>query len=79
MEEIKLTDAKNHFSELIARAGKGESFTITKHGSPFAQLIPVHSPSTESIRQTFKELDKLSEKNSLDGLNVRDLIEEGRY
>ncbi len=78
MEQVGLFEAKTHLSELIIRVGNGESFTITKHGSPIAQLIPVRSPSAEMICQAFKELDNLCEKNSLGGLKVQDLIAEGR-
>lgn len=51
MQQIGLYEAKNRLSELIARVGNGESFTITKHGNPIAQLIPArgvgrrHPPS----------------------------------
>ncbi len=78
MEEIGLYDAKTHWSEIINRVGKGESFTITKHGYPVAQLTPVRPASSEAVKQAFKELDNLREKNSLGGLRIRDLIDEGR-
>ncbi len=33
-------EAKTRFSELIARAEKGESFLVTKNGRPVAQIVP---------------------------------------
>ena len=33
-------EAKTKFSELIARAEKGESFVITKNGRPVARIMP---------------------------------------
>lgn len=78
MQEIGIYEAKTHWTELISRVGQGESFTITQNGSPIAQLTPLHPKSTDAIRQAFNELDILREKNSLGGLKIRDLIDEGR-
>ena len=33
-------EAKTKFSELIARAEKGESFVVTKNGRPVAEIMP---------------------------------------
>jgi len=33
-------EAKTRFSELIARAEKGESFLVTKNGRPVARIVP---------------------------------------
>ena len=33
-------EAKTKFSELIARAEKGESFVVTKNGKPVARITP---------------------------------------
>lgn len=33
-------DAKTHFSRLLARVARGESVTITRHGTPIARLVP---------------------------------------
>jgi prevent-host-death family protein len=34
-------EAKTRFSELVARAEKGESFLVTKNGRPVARIGPV--------------------------------------
>ena len=33
-------EAKNKFSELLERVGRGAEFTITKHDRPVARLVP---------------------------------------
>lgn len=38
--KIGAYEAKTKFSELIARAEKGESFTVTKNGRPVARIEP---------------------------------------
>lgn len=38
--EVGAYEAKTKFSELIARAEKGESFVVTKNGRPVARIGP---------------------------------------
>ena len=50
MTTHSVAQARNHLSELIDRAMKGEDVVITRHGHPVAQLRPVASqgrPMTE--------------------------------
>ena len=41
MEMVGACDAKTHLLQLLARVARGERLTITQHGKPVAQLIPV--------------------------------------
>ena len=41
-------EAKTKFSELIARAEKGESFVVTKNGRPVAEIKPVRQFDREA-------------------------------
>ena len=41
MTEVGAYEAKTKFSELIARAEKGESFVVTKNGRPVARISPI--------------------------------------
>jgi prevent-host-death family protein len=43
-------EAKTRFSELVARAEKGESFVVTKHGREVARIEPPSSSTSESAR-----------------------------
>jgi prevent-host-death family protein len=43
-------EAKTKFSELIARAEKGESFLITKNGRPVARITPTQAFDREKAR-----------------------------
>jgi prevent-host-death family protein len=72
-------EAKTHFSELLERAAGGEEITITRHGNPVARLVPIQTRnSTESRRQSIEEMRLLAARTDLAGLNVKDLIAEGR-
>jgi prevent-host-death family protein len=44
-------EAKTKFSELIARAEKGESFVVTKNGRPVAEIKPVRQFDREAARR----------------------------
>ena len=41
METIGVYEAKTHLAQLLERVENGERLTITRHGKPVAQLIPV--------------------------------------
>ncbi len=43
-------EAKTHFSELLEKVRRGQSFVVTKRGEPVAELGPVSAPSS---RPTF--------------------------
>ena len=72
-------DAKTHFSQLLDKVESGEEITITKHGNPVARLVPVKQASTaEERRVAIERWMQTSQKLSLGGLKIRDLINEGR-
>jgi prevent-host-death family protein len=76
---IDVNDASIHLSELLERVAAGEEFTITRHGAPVARLIPVNNPSTpEERRRAIERMLEISERCSLGGLKIKDLINEGR-
>jgi prevent-host-death family protein len=49
-------EAKTKFSELIARAEKGESFVVTKNGRPVARIAPMVEFDREKARRAAAEL-----------------------
>ena len=71
-------EAKNKFSELLLRVGRGEEFTITKHDRPVAMLVPASAPAAAERKRATADLRALRKHYSLKGLVVRNLIEEGR-
>jgi prevent-host-death family protein len=78
VESIGAYEAKTHLSELLDRVARGESITITKHGMPVATLGPAHQGPTRSAAELVEQLRRLRKGVRLDGLTVRDLIDEGR-
>jgi prevent-host-death family protein len=71
-------EAKNKFSELLERVGRGAEFTITKHDRPVARLVPALPKARDQRKMTTAELRVLRTRYSLKGLSGRALIEAGR-
>ncbi len=79
MQNIGAYEAKTHLPKLIERVMKGERITITKHGVPVAVLqSPPDTANKSDIRNTIDELREFRKKCRLDGLSIRELIDEGR-
>jgi prevent-host-death family protein len=72
-------DAKTHFSELLEKVESGQVITITRHGTPVARLVPLEKISTpQERREAISRWLQSSQRPSLGGLKIRDLIHEGR-
>lgn len=77
METVGAFEAKTHLSKLLDRVAKGERILIERHGKPVAILQPVDS-AKRPISETIEEIRRFREHHRLDGLSIRELIEEGR-
>lgn len=78
MERIGTHEAKTRLSELLAKVRKGQEFLITNRGEPVAKLLPASKPDHDQIRRAIKEIREIQSRNRLDGLKIRDMIDEGR-
>ena len=78
MSEIGVFEAKTHLPNLLQRVQAGERFIITRHNRPVAELIPYRPRDSEKIREAIAALKSFQKTHSLNGLSVRELIEEGR-
>jgi len=76
MRTVGVYEAKTHLASLLDDVERGETITITRHGQPIAELVPLRAPRTaEDYRRAFRELRK---GVRLNGPSIRELIEEGR-
>jgi prevent-host-death family protein len=76
--EIGAYEVKTHLPKLLARVARGERFIITRHGLPVAELGPLSKRSSDDIQAAIEGLKAFQAKHQLDGLSIRELIEEGR-
>jgi prevent-host-death family protein len=78
METIGSFEVKTHLSGLLRRVEKGESFTITRNGLPIARLVPVGEKATPDLQQILAETRAFRKAHPLNGLSIKELIDEGR-
>jgi len=71
-------EAKTHLSQLLDRVAQGERITILKHGVPVAILQPVDRARKMPVSEVIAQLREFRDRHSLDGLSIREMIEEGR-
>ena len=78
MTTIGAYEAKTRFAKLIERVERGERIVITRHGVPVAVLHPVEETPAAPPEQVIAALKAFRRGRRLDGLSVREMIEEGR-
>ena len=77
--QIGTFEAKNKLSELLDRVERGEEIVITRRGRAVARLIPAEGGFDKSkARQAAAGLLEASRGVRLDGLSLKELIEDGR-
>ncbi len=69
-------EAKTRLSELLQKVIRGEVIEITKHGVPVAHVVPVNR--TAGVGGVIDELRSFRKGKRLDGIQLKDLISEGR-
>ncbi|MDR2896271.1 MAG: type II toxin-antitoxin system prevent-host-death family antitoxin [Propionibacteriaceae bacterium] len=75
---IAAYEAKTHFSELLERATNGETITVSRHGTPVAQLGPITGPQPDEAKDAVATIRQLRSPLTLGGLSINDLKNEGR-
>ena len=80
--EVSTLEAKKRLSALLAEVERGVEVTITRRGVPVARLVPA-GPGFDRDRARraaagLREA-KASRSVRLDGLRLKDLVDEGRW
>lgn len=78
MRRIGSYEAKTHLPRLLDEVARGETITITKHGVPVAVLAPAAVGSAVGVREAIAALRAFRARHGLDGVTLRELIDEGR-
>lgn len=78
MDAVGLFEAKTRLSALVDRVARGEEITITKHGTPVAVLVPAGNIRRRDPGKVAERIRTLRKGVRLEGLSIRQLIEEGR-
>lgn len=78
MSTVGAYQAKTHLPALLDRVSAGEQITITRHGVPVARLVPLGEKSRADVQKTIEELRDFRKGQRLNGLSIREMIDEGR-
>ena len=81
MRTVGACEAKTHLPRLLEEVAAGAELTITKHGVPIARLVPVDDEAARRQERSAAAVEALKEFRKgkhLDGLSIKDLINEGR-
>jgi prevent-host-death family protein len=77
MPEVGAFEAETHLSHLLDQVERGVTITITRHGRPVARLTPIVGSSRVERRRAIAQLKELRGGQTLGGLSVRELIDQG--
>jgi prevent-host-death family protein len=78
MQTVGSYEAKTHLPALLDRVAHGEQITITRHGVPVAVLVPPGGRQKGDVKVAIQNMIEFRKGQRLDGLSIRELIEEGR-
>ena len=78
MRRIGAYEAKTHLPRLLDEVAQGESITITKHGVAIAVLGPASARPAMTPAEAVAALRAFRRDHLLEGLTIRELIDEGR-
>ena len=71
-------EAKNRLSELLQLVENGQEVTITRHGKAVARLVPADDVGRDKVKEALEWLKRTRKERKLDGLTIKELINEGR-
>ena len=77
MADIGAYEAKTHLPELLERVERGERFTITRHGKPVAELVPVSARSVETIKRAIADLRRVRQQLKKRGVSLESVLRDG--
>jgi prevent-host-death family protein len=81
MANYGILETKNNLSKLLQNMAQGENVTITKHGRAVARLTPIEEKDEGREKRVLAAVERIKMMRvgqSLGGLNIKDLIVEGR-
>ncbi len=76
--EIGSYEAKTKLPELLRQVKAGKSFTITNRGKAVADLVPCLGAKTKDKIAAVEKLMAFMREHPVRGVNLKELIKEGR-
>ena len=79
MKTVAAPEAETRFAELLREVENGETIIVTRDGQPVARVSPADE-SRADVAAAVEELRRYrrEKRPTLEGISIRELIEEGR-
>ncbi|MEK7793968.1 MAG: type II toxin-antitoxin system prevent-host-death family antitoxin [Candidatus Hydrogenedentota bacterium] len=77
MKTVGAYQAKTHFSQLLAAVEAGETVTITKHGTPVAEIRGLAQDAAATKAAAIARIRKWKKFKLPKGMTIKDLIHDG--
>ena len=78
MHTVGAYEAKTHLPKILNKVDNGEEYIITRNGKPVAKLVPISKRDKKLIEEAIEGLNRISKEHTLDGLSIKEMIDEGR-
>ncbi len=79
MQSVGVFDAKNRLTALLDEVEAGREVIITRRGKPVARLVPADTGFDRvKARRAAAGLRLASREQTLGGISIRELVDEGR-
>ncbi|WPZ33711.1 type II toxin-antitoxin system prevent-host-death family antitoxin [Thalassobaculum sp. OXR-137] len=78
MRHVGIFEAKTHLSQLLDAVEAGEEIVVTRRGKPIAHIVPAPDDRREKAKEAVARIRALRKGLTLDGVTVKELIEDGR-
>jgi prevent-host-death family protein len=76
--KIGAYEAKTKLPEILRNVKAGQSYTITNRGENVAELIPSLNANKKNKDLAVEKIKTLMLNNPVSGVNIKDIISEGR-
>lgn len=76
--EIGSYEAKTRLPELLRQVKDGKSYTITNRGVAIADLVPSRGSKMTDKVEAVEKLKTFMQSNPVRGVDIKQLIEDGR-
>jgi len=79
MRTVGAYEAKTRFGELLREVENGETIIVTRHGFPVARLSPM-TKEADDVAAAMEDIHRFRREHrpTMEGITLRELIEEGR-
>jgi prevent-host-death family protein len=78
MRSVGAFEAKTHLAALLDAVSAGEQTTINRHGRPVARLVPPAAEAPASAVNTITRQSQFSQGQTLGGITIAELRDQGR-